>query len=85
MSVRDVADVGEVEEGFVVADLEDVFAVVVDLEEAEEHLDVAFAEDAGWADGGCQHLASILSVVCLHHFVRYAFGVGVVVVRFGAA
>lgn len=85
VSVSDVAHVGEVEEGFVVADLEYVFAVVVDLEKTKEHLDVTFAEDAGWADCGCQHITSIPSVVCLHHFVGYAFGVGVVVVRFGAA
>lgn len=52
--MRDVADVGEVEDVEVVADLDLVLAVVVGADEACERLAVAFAEDARGADGACQ-------------------------------
>lgn len=48
----DVADVGEVEDVGVVAELDVRLVVVVGAEEAGEGLDVALAEDARGAEGG---------------------------------
>lgn len=60
--VGDVADVGEVEDVGVVADLDVGFAVAVGAQEAGQGLHVAFAEDACWADGGCEELVGVLAV-----------------------
>ena len=60
--MRDVADVGEVEDVEVVADLDLVLAVVVGADEAREGLAVAFAEDARGADGAGQELGAFLAV-----------------------
>lgn len=62
VSVGDVANVCEVEEVEVVADLDLVLAVVVGGEEAGEGLAVALAEDAGGADGACQELGGLGTV-----------------------
>jgi hypothetical protein len=51
MCVCDVQDVGEVEEVGVFAELETGAVCVVDVEYWREDLDVAFAEDAGGAEG----------------------------------
>jgi hypothetical protein len=51
--VCDVADVGEVEEVGIFAELEPGLVGVVDVEDWGEDLDVAFAKYTGGADGGC--------------------------------
>lgn len=51
--VGDVANIGEVEDVCVVADLNLVLGGLVGVVEAGEGLDVTFAEDAGGAEGGC--------------------------------
>lgn len=60
--MRDVADVGEVEDVEVVADLDLVLLVVVDVDEAGEGLAVAFAEDARGPDGAGEELGVFLTV-----------------------
>lgn len=62
MGVGDVADVGEVEDVCVVAELDVGLAVLVGSEEAGEGLDVALAEDACGADGGGEELGGLLAV-----------------------
>ena len=52
VAVGDVDDVGEVEEVFVVADLDAGFAFPHDLDHLVGYHRVAFAEDAGGPDGG---------------------------------
>ena len=51
MRVRGVANVREVEEVVVVADLESRAGGVEDLEHGGDELDVALAEDAGGSEG----------------------------------
>lgn len=62
MRVRNVADVGEVEEIVVVADLDLVLAGADDADQVRHELDVALAEDACGADGGCEELVGVLTV-----------------------
>lgn len=52
--VRHVADVGEVEQVLVVAELEARLARLVDVVHGWDGLHVAFAEDAGRAERGCE-------------------------------
>lgn len=58
----DVADIGEVEEVLVGADLDRVLAALVGVENARESLDVAFAKDTGGTDGSREKLAALLAV-----------------------
>lgn len=58
----DVADVGEVEDVGVVAELDVRLVVVVGAEEAGQRLDVALAEDARGAEGGGEQLGGLLAV-----------------------
>lgn len=58
----DVADVGEVEDVGVVAELDVRLVVVVGAQEAGERLDVALAEDARGAEGGGEELGGFLAV-----------------------
>lgn len=51
--------VGEVKEVVVIAHLVPVAALAVDVDDVEAGLDVAFAYDAGWADGGCEELGVV--------------------------
>lgn len=60
--VGDVANVGEVEEVLVVADLDVVLAALVDVEDACEGLDVALTKDTGGADGASEELGVILAI-----------------------
>jgi len=52
VGVRDVADVGEVEDVGVITKLKASFAGGIDVDHWREELDVAFAEDAGRTEGG---------------------------------
>lgn len=52
--MRNVARVGEVEQVVIGTDLEVVFALGEDVEIGGDELDVAFAEEAGGADGAGQ-------------------------------
>lgn len=54
--VRHVADIGEVEEVRVLTELEARLVGVVDVQDGRENLHIAFAKDAGGADGGCEEL-----------------------------
>jgi hypothetical protein len=58
----DVADIGEVEEVLVGADLNCVLAALVGVENACKSLDVAFAKDTSGTDGGSEKLAALLAV-----------------------
>lgn len=58
----DVADVGEVEDVCVVAELDVGLAVLVGSEEAGESLGIAFAEDACGANGGGEELGGLLAI-----------------------
>lgn len=49
--VGDVLDVGEVEQVVIVAELEARAGGVIDVDHTGHQLDVAGAEDGGWADG----------------------------------
>jgi hypothetical protein len=60
--VGDIADVGEVEDVCVVAELDVGLAVLVGSEEAGQALDVALAEDACGADGGGEKLGGLLAI-----------------------
>lgn len=64
VGVGDVADVGEVEEVVVVAELDARLALAVDLDHLVRHHGVALAEDARGADGGCEEGVRVLAV-CL--------------------
>ena len=54
MAVCDVADIGEVEEIVVIADLELGLAFAIRRDHLGKDLDVAFADNACRADGACQ-------------------------------
>lgn len=54
--------VGEVEEVVVVAHLVPVAALAVEVDDVEGGLDVAFAYDAGRADGGCEEFGVVDAV-----------------------
>lgn len=60
--VRNVTDVGKVEDVGVVAELDVGFAGVVGAQEAGEELDVAFAEDAGRPDRRGDKLGVVFAV-----------------------
>jgi hypothetical protein len=62
VGVGDVADVGEVENVCVVAELDVGFAVLVGSEEAGEGLDVALAEDTCGTEGGGEELEGLFAV-----------------------
>lgn len=51
VGVGDVLHVGKVKEVVIVAHLVPVAAFAVDVDDVEGCLDVAFADDTGWADG----------------------------------
>lgn len=57
-----VLDVGEIKEVVIVAHLVPVAALAVDVDDVEGGLDVAFAHDASWADGGCEELGVVDAV-----------------------
>ena len=61
-TVRDVADVGEVKEVLVVANLHLVLFVLVGVEEAGNRLVVALAKDAGRTDGAGEELVGFFAV-----------------------
>ena len=65
----DVADIGEVEEVLVGADLDRVLAALVGVENARESLDVALAEDTSWANRGCEELRVVLAVGLENNFL----------------
>ena len=52
--MRNIADVGEVEEILVVAELEVGFAFFVCVVHVWNDLHVAFTKDSGWSNGGCE-------------------------------
>lgn len=58
----DVADVGEVEEVLVVADLDVGLAATVGAEQSREQLGVALAEDARGANGTSEELGGLFAV-----------------------
>jgi hypothetical protein len=62
MGVGDIADIGEVEEVLIGANLDCVLATLVGVEDACEGLDVTLTKDAGWANGGCKELGIVLAV-----------------------
>lgn len=64
VGVSDVANVGEVKEVLVIADLDVVLAALVDVEDAGEGLDVTLTKDASGADGASEELGVILTI-CL--------------------
>lgn len=74
VAVRDVADVREVEEVGVVAHLDVGLAVAVGSQETGQSLHVAFAEDACWADGGCEELVGVLAVGVEDEFLSGGLG-----------
>lgn len=62
VGVRDVADICKVEEVVVVANLDIRLAAFVGAQKAGEVLDIAFAKDAGGADGRGQELVGVSAV-----------------------
>lgn len=62
VGVGNVANIGEVKEVLVVADLDVVLAALVDVEDAGEGLDVTLTKDAGGADGASEELGVILAI-----------------------
>lgn len=58
----DVADVGEVEEVLVVADLDVGLAATVGAEQSREQLGVTLAEDARGANGASEELGGFFAV-----------------------
>lgn len=62
VGVGDVADICEVEEVEVVAELDLVLAALVGVVETGNELNVALTKDTGGADGGGEELVGLLSV-----------------------
>ena len=54
MSIGDIANIGEVEQVLVGADLKLGLAFPVGADDGWQHLDIAFAEDASWSNGAGQ-------------------------------
>jgi hypothetical protein len=55
----DIANVGEIEEVLVGADLDCVLAALVGVHDACEGLDVALTKDTSGTNGGCEELVVV--------------------------
>ena len=78
VGVRDVADVGEVEEVIVHAQLEGRRLGSQDLDHGRDLLDVTFADHARWSNGGGQHLLIlVLSIGGQHEHFRFRLEISI--------